>query len=118
MTETGFWWTHAGHLLTKPLIAAPLWWVAARVLPPWLAVSLALLLPAAYSLWRKNRLWPGCLRTQTGLVVRDEIADAYAAAIVVLPLAMDTMPLGYRLALGVAMLVFFVGSGLHRWGLP
>lgn len=112
---SGFWWTHWGHLLTKPLVAVPLWWVASRWLPWWAAVALALGVPLVYSAIRKARLWPGSLKT--ALAWKDEVADAWAAGIIVLPLALDILPLPMRLAIGVLMAVWF-GMWLHRWALP
>lgn len=115
MSETGFWWTHWGHLLTKPLVAVPLWWLAQLVLPPWMSVVIALGVPLVYSAIRKARLWPGSLKT--AVAWKDEAADAWAAGIVVLPLAMDSLQPVMRVAIGALMGVWFV-VWLHRWALP
>ena len=121
MSETGFWWTHWGHLVTKPILAGvlyafALWGVTQAGWPHALAWGVALFLPALVSLARKAILWPGCLK---GLNVwRDEFVDVWASAVLVAPLAADTMPVGYRVALGVGLAGVLWPVGLHRWALP
>lgn len=116
MPETGFWWTHWGHLLTKPLVAVGLWLPCHLLHAPWgVGLAVALGIPLVYSAIRKARRWPGSLRT--AVAWRDELADAWAAGIVVLPLVLDMLPLPMRLAVGALMAVWF-GAFLHRWALP
>jgi len=117
MSETGILWTHWGHLATKPVVALPIWWVASLVLPMAWAIGVALLVPAAVSLWRKQKLWPGCLQTQTMLVSKDEVADSWAALVVVLPVAMDG-PVLIRVAIGLLLAAVLWPLGLHRWARP
>lgn len=118
MSETGFWWSHWGHLLTKPLLAVPLWWLAGQWLPPVPAMGLALLLPAMVSLGRKAILWPGSVRRETWMVMQDEVADTVAAAVVVVPLGTSMLPMGMRVAFGVALVALLWPVGLHRWARP
>ena len=137
--EEGFWWSHWGHLLTKPLTAGLLWAVlhwqlpiplplggmlgvrVLHLLPPvhWAtALLLPILVPAVYSLVRKELLWPGCLTRETAVVLKDEFADAWAAGILVVPVGLgDQLPEPMRIALGVAMLLWLL-LFLHRWALP
>lgn len=121
--ETGFWWSHWGHLLTKSLGSCglfvalhwlPLLWHGYGTPEPW-AAGYALLLPVLYSLWRKNKLWPGCLTRETGVVVRDEIADTWAAAIGVLPWVVGWQWKVVVVAVGIIVLW---PLKLHKWALP
>jgi len=123
MSETGFWWTHWGHLLTKPLESMgifvalhwlPLLWHGYATPSPW-AVGLALGVPFLYSLWRKNHLWPGCLTREPKAVALDEFVDTWAAAIGVLPLA---VPWTWKLGVIVVGVVVLWPMGLHRHALP
>lgn len=111
--STPFFWTHWGHLATKPAqslaLYLPLRWLGVA---PWTAVAVALVVPALVSAVRKQVLWPGCFRHLN--VWQDEAVDTWAAAIAVVPLALG-WPWG--LLAGVVGVVVLVG-GLHRWALP
>lgn len=115
--STPFLWTHWGHLATKPAqslaLYLPLRWFGVA---PWTAVVVALVVPALVSAVRKQVLWPGCFRHLD--VWKDEFADTWAAAVGVLPLAITTMPLVYRVVFGFAMLGVLWPGGLHKWALP
>jgi len=117
MSETGFWWSHWGHLATKPLqalaIFLPLHFLPFLHLPATWAALAALALPALYSAVRKQRLWPGCF---THLDVwLDEFVDTWAAATAIVPFL---VPWSFKLIVLAVGVIVLWPLGLHKRALP
>ena len=115
MNQTSFWWRHWPHLATKPLQALAIF-LPLRLgfhVAPWGAVLVALALPALYSAVRKEILWPGCFAHLDAW--KDEVADTWAAATVLLPCV---LPWPWNAVALIGGGVVLWPLGLHRWALP
>jgi len=122
--EVGFWWSHWGHLLTKPLLSGGIY-IALHfrpgflsIVPSWTPLQagiLAVLLPFLYSLWRKHKYWP--LAWLSREAIQDEVADAVAAMVAVLPLAIN-LPWYWRLGVMANMVFVLWPFGIHKWAKP
>ncbi len=111
MSDTGWYWTHWGHLLTKPVFAAPVYAFLQVWHAPWLALLLTVLGFAGLSAFRKELLFP--LTLDWGEDWKDLVIDAWVTAT---PFLLLVLPMGWwwLVPLGMALAVL----KFHTWAKP
>ena len=106
-----WYWTHWGHLLTKPIFAAPVYAFLQLFHAPWLALVLTVGGLAFLSAFRKLLLWD--IQLVDAETWHDLAVDAWVTAT---PFLLLVLPFGWWWLLPGLMALAVLK--LHRWAKP